>query len=63
MSEKLLRYYQYVGDIKGFNGKMQLAIETKIPSTVAATMPDTPDAIQIFRQAVEKITGKQAPML
>jgi hypothetical protein len=63
MGEKLLRYYKYVGEVNGTVSKMQLAIETKVPSIKAATEPDTPELIAAFQRAVAKITGKPAPQL
>ncbi len=62
MAEKLLLYYKYVAEKKGIEGKMKLASETKIPSTIAATTPDTPENLAKFRKAVEIITGKPAPI-
>lgn len=63
MAEKLLRYYKYVQDRLGLEGKIQLAKETKIPSTQAALEPDTSEVIQKFRVAIEKITHQAAPDL
>jgi hypothetical protein len=63
MSEKLLQYYKYVQDTLGLEGKIQLAKETKIPSTQAALEPDTSETIQRFKVAVEKITHRPAPDL
>jgi hypothetical protein len=63
MAEILLHYYKFVSDEVGYTGKVQLAIETKIPSSLAAITPDTPDVIEKFKQAVKKITGKMPPDL
>jgi hypothetical protein len=63
MSEKLLQYYKYIQDSLGLEGKIQLAKETKMPSTQAALEPDTPETIQRFKVAVEKITHRPAPNL
>ena len=63
MAERLLKYYKYVQDTLGLDGKMQLAKETKIPSTQAALERDTPETIQRFKTAVAKITQKPAPDL
>lgn len=62
MAEKLLRYYKYVSDEKGLDGKMSLATETKIPSSKAALEPDSPENLAAFKRAVEKLTGKPAPV-
>jgi hypothetical protein len=61
MGERLLKYYKYVSDTSGALSKMQLATETKIPSIKAATEPDSPENIDMFKVAVAKITGKPAP--
>jgi hypothetical protein len=63
MAEKLLLYYKYVQDTLGLEGKIQLAKETKMPSTQAALEPDKLENIQRFRAAVEKITQRPAPEL
>ena len=61
MGEVLLKYYKHVTDEMGMNGKVKLAMETKIPSTQAAMTPDSPENINMFKAAVQKITGKAAP--
>lgn len=63
MAEKLLQYYKYAHELLGLEGKIQLAKETKIPSTQAALEPDTSETIQRFKAAIEKITHKPAPDL
>ncbi|HVP77905.1 MAG TPA: hypothetical protein VMV04_08410 [Thermodesulfobacteriota bacterium] len=61
MGEKLLRYYKYIQDHEGFSGKIKLAQMTHIPSSQAAVEPDTPEVIERFKEAIEKITGKPTP--
>ncbi len=61
MAEKLMLYYKYVQAEKGFEGKMQLAKMTKVPSTIAAIEKDTPENVAAFKKAVQEITGKPAP--
>ena len=63
MADKLMLYYKYVTDQVGFQGKMKLAMATKIPSTKAALAPDSPENIALFRAEIAKITGKPAPLL
>lgn len=63
MAEKLLKYYKYAQDMLGLEGKIQLAKETKMPSTQAALEPDALETIQRFKSAIEKITQKPAPDL
>lgn len=62
MAERLIKYYAYLGQEKGLGAKIELATATKIPSTKAATTPDSPENLEMFRAAVEKITGKPAPV-
>ena len=62
MAERLIKYYEYIGEEKGLGAKIELAGATKIPSTSAGTAPDSPENLKIFRAAVEKITGKPAPI-
>ncbi len=62
MAEKLMKYYTYVGQEKGLGAKIQLATATKIPSTTAATAPDSAENLKLFRTAVEHITGKAPPI-
>jgi hypothetical protein len=61
MAEKLLKYYQYIQDKEGFSGKIRLAQLTHIPSVQAVVEPDTPQMIERFKKAIEKITGTPAP--
>jgi hypothetical protein len=63
MAEVLLQYYKYVADKVGASGKIKLAIETKIPSTKAAMVPDSAANIALFDAAVAKITGAPAPKI
>jgi hypothetical protein len=56
-----MKYYQYVAEQAGLQGKVKLAQITNIPSSKAAIDPDTQDAIQKFKEAVSQITGKPAP--
>ncbi len=63
MGEKLLRYYNYIQDKEGFFGVIRLAQLTSITSKRAASEADTPELIERFKNAIEKITGKPAPNL
>lgn len=58
----LMKYYKYINDEKGLMGKMELAKLTKVPSTLAATAPDDKATIELFKEAITKLTGKQAPV-
>jgi hypothetical protein len=61
MGERLLRYYKYVGDQAGLDGKRRLAFATGLPSIVAGTEPDSPENVEAFKKAVEEITERPPP--
>lgn len=61
MAEELLKYYKFMKDNGGFEAQIKLAVETKIPSTKAALAPDSPENIRVFRDAIQKISGKTPP--
>jgi hypothetical protein len=63
MAERLLLYYKYIREEKGLDGQVKLAQATKMPSTKAATEPDSPENIRRFRDAIKTLTGKDAPEL
>lgn len=63
MAEKLLLFYKHISDMKGLEGKMKLAQETKVPSSKAAIEPDTEANIDLFRRAFESITGNKSPIV
>lgn len=62
MAEKLLKYYKFIREEQGIPGMVKLAQLTKIPSPIAATEPDSPENIQLFRNHIEAITGKVPPI-
>ncbi len=59
MGQKLIEIYKFVSDNSGIQGKMKLAIETKIPSTKAVFEPDSEENIELFKEKATKITGKE----
>lgn len=61
MAEKVMKFYKYVGEEKGLQGKFDLASLTKSPIMRASTIPDNEENLRLFRDAVQKITGKPAP--
>jgi hypothetical protein len=63
VGKKLLQYYEYIYDNQGVLGKIRLAQMTHITSVQAVVEPDTPQMIERFKKAIEKITGKPAPNL
>lgn len=63
MAERLIQYYKYIREVAGYEGKIDLATTTKIPSTKAALEPDSEENIEKFKEAIRKITGLEAPTL
>ncbi len=61
MGDKLTKYYEHIQKEAGIAAKMRLAMITSVPSTLAATQPDSPDLIAKFKAAIKEITGKEAP--
>lgn len=61
MGQKLSKLYEYVDELQGLRGKMELAKRTKIPSTLAASVPDSPETVLLFERAIAEITGKRPP--
>ena len=63
MGEKILKYFDYMAQLEGFRGKIRLSQKIKIPVTQAAMMPDTDEYLEIFKKAIEELTGKPVPEL
>jgi hypothetical protein len=63
MGKILVRYYAFVKKEKGYVGQLELAQTTKIPSTKAPIIEDTPELVELFAESIEKITGKRPPRL
>lgn len=61
MAEKLIQYYKYIREVAGYEGMIDLATSTKIPSTKAALAEDSEENIEMFKKAILKITGKSIP--
>lgn len=61
MGQKLVKYYEYINNLMGLQGKQELARLTHVPSIIAGTTPDSLENIQKFRDAVAQITKKEAP--
>jgi hypothetical protein len=61
MGMKLAKYYQYIIKEKGVQGRIELGVLTKISSIVAPLQPDSPENVKLFKDALKKITGKEAP--
>ncbi len=58
MAEKMVKYHQFVKEKAGKEGMMRLAMKTCVASIIANDMPDSPEHIQRFQQAVKEITGQ-----
>jgi hypothetical protein len=58
MGQKILKFYEFVDDELGLLGKIKLAQRTKIPSTLAASVPDSPENLELFMTEVKGVTGK-----
>ena len=61
MGARLIRYYIYIGDERGIDGKVRLAHLTRIPAIKAATEPDSREVVELFMEKVKELTGKEAP--
>ncbi len=61
MGMKLAKYYQYIIKEKGVQGRIELGVMTKISSIIAPLQADSPENIKLFKDAIKKITGKEAP--
>ena len=55
MGAQLLKFYKMAEDKAGIQGKVKLAMLTKISSQDAATKPDSPEYLKIFQDAIGKI--------
>ena len=62
MGQKILKFYEFVDDELGLVGKIKLAQRTKIPSTLAASVPDSPENLALFMTEVKGVTGKAPPL-
>lgn len=63
MGEKLMEYYEYIQEEMGYSGKIELAKVTNLPSSKAATKPDSEENIESLREGIEELTGEKPPRL
>lgn len=54
MGQQLAQIYGEAEKL-GLQAKMKLAMLTKVPSSKAAEMPDTPELVSQFRDALKRI--------
>jgi len=62
MAQKLTGIYEEIKKVDGMRGQMRLAMLTGMPSTIAASAPDTPENILKFNNAYREIAGKECPI-
>ena len=55
MGLKLVSFYERAGQELGFEGRMKLAMLTKIPSTQAAAADDSPSNLALFEQSLARL--------
>jgi hypothetical protein len=55
MAAKLTEFYAQATKLYGVMGRMQLAMLTKISSEKAGTVPDSPENIKLFEQAMAQL--------
>lgn len=61
MAQKMVQYYEYIESVMGRDGKVKLAQMTCVPSVLASGKPDDPKTLQVFKDAIAKLTGRPAP--
>jgi hypothetical protein len=59
MGAKLVKYYELIEDKLGMKGKSELAKLTHKPSVVVAGLPDDPETVRLFQDAIQKLTGQR----
>ena len=55
MGLKLVNFYERVGQELGFEGRMKLAMLTKIPSTQAQAADDSANNVALFEQSLARL--------
>ncbi len=63
MGEKLVKYYDFARQSGGPATTMRLAMKTGVPSTKAADVPDSPENVQKFKDAIKELTGQEVPVI
>ena len=61
MGERLLKYFQFVGEKAGLQGKLELAKATNMAVSQAANVPDDIVNLEMFREAVSHIVEETPP--
>lgn len=55
MGNILLSYYDKASEIGGINAQVKLAMITKISSRRATELPDSPENIKVFEEAIKQL--------
>jgi hypothetical protein len=55
MGQRLVEYYAEAAKQAGLEGKIKLALITRISSVNALAEPDSPSNIELFRKALEEV--------
>lgn len=55
MATKLVSFYQKAKELGGLKAEMRLAVLTKVPSSKALELPDSPENIKLFESAIKEI--------
>jgi hypothetical protein len=55
MGDKIVQYFEEAKRLGGLMGQVRLAMLTTVISSKAPTIPDTPDNLQKFREAIEQV--------
>ena len=55
MGQQLAGFYEKAKVMGGMKAQMRMAMITKVPSAQAGSVPDSPDKIAVFEQALKEI--------
>lgn len=55
MGEKLLQYYEKAKSLGGIKAQMRMAVITRISSVKAKELPDSPENLVTFQEALKEI--------
>jgi len=55
MGQQLAAYYEKAKVMGGMKAQMRMAMITKVPSAQAGSLPDSPDQVAAFEQALKDL--------
>jgi hypothetical protein len=55
MGQQLAGFYDKAKAMGGMKAQMRMAMITKVPSAQAGSVPDSPDKIAVFEQALKEL--------